>query len=110
MLTAVANDYGYDHVFRWQLENLMTRGDVVVAISASGNSPNIVEAMKYARAHEGITVGLTGFDGGALRELVEINIHVPTSVGEYGPTEDAHLILDHLVTAYLWEACAAEGA
>ena len=52
---------------------------MVVAISASGNSPNIVEAMKYARAHEGITVGLTGFDGGALRELVEINIHVPTS-------------------------------
>lgn len=110
MLTAVANDYGYDHVFRWQLENLMTPGDVVVAISASGNSPNIVEAMEYARAHEGITVGLTGFDGGALRELVEINVHVPTSVGEYGPTEDAHLILDHLVTAYLWEACAAEGA
>ena len=110
MLTAVANDHGYDHVFRWQLENLMTPGDVVVAISASGNSPNLVEAVKYARAHEGITVGLTGFDGGALRELVEINIHVPTSVGEYGPTEDAHLILDHLVTAYLWEACAAEGA
>jgi D-sedoheptulose 7-phosphate isomerase len=110
MLTAIANDHGYDHVFRWQLENLMAAGDVLVAISASGNSPNIVEAVKYARAHDGLTVGLTGFDGGALRELVEINIHVPTSAGEYGPTEDAHLILDHLVTAYLWEACAAQGA
>jgi D-sedoheptulose 7-phosphate isomerase len=108
LLTAVANDYGYEHVFRQQLENLMSPGDVVVAISASGNSPNVVEAIEYANAGGAVTVGLTGFDGGRLRQLAQIVVHAPTNAGEYGPAEDVHMILDHLVTSYLWQVCAAE--
>jgi D-sedoheptulose 7-phosphate isomerase len=108
LLTAIANDYGYEHVFRQQLENLMSPGDMVVAISASGNSDNVVEAIEYANAHGGITVGLTGFDGGRLRELAQIVVHAPTKPGEYGPAEDVHMILDHLVTSFLWEVCSAD--
>jgi D-sedoheptulose 7-phosphate isomerase len=108
VLTAIANDFGYEHVFRQQLETLMGPGDIVVAISASGNSPNVVEAIEYANANGAITVGLTGFDGGRLKELVQINVHAPTNPGEYGPAEDVHMILDHLVTAFLWQVCAAE--
>ena len=108
LLTAVANDFGYEHVFRQQLENLMGPGDMVVAISASGNSPNVVEAIQYANDNGAVTVGLTGFDGGRLREIAQIVVHAPTNKGEYGPAEDVHMILDHLVTSYLWQVCAAE--
>jgi D-sedoheptulose 7-phosphate isomerase len=108
LLTAVANDFGYEHVFRQQLETLMGPGDMVVAISASGNSPNVVEAIQYANDNGGVTVGLTGFDGGRLREIAQIVVHAPTNKGEYGPAEDVHMILDHLVTSYLWQVCAAE--
>jgi len=101
VLTAIANDYGYAHVFTRQLMVLMQPGDAVVAISASGNSPNLLEAIEYANAHGGVTVGLTGFDGGALRALVHHPVHVPTRAGEYGPVEDIHLIIDHMTTSYL---------
>ena len=110
VLTAVANDHGYSHVFTQQLENLMSAGDLVVAISVSGNSPNVVEAIEYANDNGAVTVGLTGFDGGRLAELAQIQVHAPTNRGEYGPAEDVHMILDHLVTAYLWQVCAGESA
>jgi len=105
MMTALANDYGYEEIFVRQLQTLMRPGDVVVAISASGNSPNIVKAIEYANAHEAVTIGLTAFDGGALKRLSQINVHVPTEAGEYGPAEDGHMILDHLIGAYLMQAC-----
>jgi D-sedoheptulose 7-phosphate isomerase len=108
VLTAIANDYGYEHVFRQQLENQMGPGDVVVAISASGNSENVVSAVEYANANGGITVALTGFDGGHLTRIAQIVVHAPTVGGEYGPAEDVHLILDHVVTSYLWRVCAKE--
>jgi D-sedoheptulose 7-phosphate isomerase len=108
VLTAIANDYGYGHVFRQQLENLMGLGDVVVAISASGNSENVLSAIEYGNANGATTVGLTGFDGGRLSALAQVVVHAPTATGEYGPAEDVHLILDHLVTSYLWQVCAAE--
>ena len=104
-LTAIANDYGYDQVFTSQLKVLLVPGDVVVAISASGNSPNLVGAVRWANEHGGITVGLTGFEGGELKTLSRISVHVPTPAGEYGPIEDLHLIFNHLVTAYLRAAC-----
>jgi D-sedoheptulose 7-phosphate isomerase len=107
LLTALANDYGYEHVFRHQLETLMGAGDVVVAISASGNSPNIVSAIDYANAHGATTIGLTGFDGGRLRQIADVCVHAPTNHGEYGPAEDVHMILDHLVTSYLLFVCTA---
>lgn len=110
IITAVANDYGYDEVFTRQLQVQMQSGDVVVAISASGNSPNVVAAVQYANDHDAVTVGLTGFDGGRLATLAQLVVHAPTNRGEYGPAEDVHLILDHLVGAFLMYRCAAERA
>ncbi len=101
VITAIANDSGYKEVFSQQLEVLLKKGDVVVAISASGNSENILRAMSVAKQKHATTVGLTGFDGGKLRELADITVHVPTGDKEYGPAEDAHMVLDHLVSAYL---------
>ena len=109
VLTAIANDYGYDEIFLKQLEVLMSPGDVVVAISVSGNSPNVLRAVEYAQAHGATTVALTGFDGGKLRPLAQLGVHVPTTRGEYGPAEDVHMILDHLVSACLMSPGSEEG-
>jgi len=100
-ITCLANDIGFDNVFSWQLRNLMAAGDVVVAISASGNSPNVVKALEYAKENGGIPVALVGFDGGRLKQLADYCILVETDKGEYGPVEDVHMILDHLITGYL---------
>lgn len=101
LITAIANDHGYDKIFELQLKVLMRPGDLVIGISASGNSPNVLSAIKYANENKGITVGLTGFDGGELAKMAKLNIHVPTAKGEYGPVEDIHMVVDHLVGAYL---------
>ncbi len=98
---AAANDIGYDSIFEEQLKNLMLPGDLLIAISASGNSPNVVKAVDYANRNGGISVGLVGFDGGQLRESCHIVLHVETQHGEYGPVEDIHLILDHIITEFL---------
>ena len=101
VLTAIANDHGYDQVFVIQLKVLMQPGDVVVAISASGNSPNVVKALEYANANGAVTFALVGFDGGRMKELAQHCVHVATPKGEYGPVEDLHMVLDHLVGSYL---------
>jgi len=109
VLTAIGNDYGYAEIFSSQLKALMVSGDVVVAISASGNSPNIIQAVEYANEHGAITVGLSGFDGGKLKRLARFRVHVPTNKGEYGPVEDIHMILDHLVGSFLMNKCRLDG-
>ena len=101
VITAIANDYGYEHIFSKQLAVLLKKDDVVVAISASGNSPNLITAVNLAKDKNAITVGLTAFDGGKLKQMADMSVHVPTKQGEYGPAEDAHLMLGHLVTNYL---------
>jgi D-sedoheptulose 7-phosphate isomerase len=100
-LSALGNDQGYEHVFVGQLQSLFRPGDVLVLISASGASPNVVRAAEYVNARGGMTVGLVGFGGGELRRLCQHCVHVETPAGEYGPVEDLHLIVDHLVTTYL---------
>lgn len=100
-LTCLANDIGYENVFSWQLRNLMKSGDVVVGISASGNSPNAVKALEYAEAHGGVPVALVGFDGGAMKKIARHVVHVRTEKGAYGPVEDMHMVLDHLISNYL---------
>ena len=110
VITAIANDDGYNAVFVQQLKALAGPRDVVVAISASGNSSNVLQAVEWANDHNTITVGLTGFDGGALRNLAHYSVHVPTEKGEYGPVEDSHLVLDHLITNYLIGFIRAERA
>lgn len=101
VMTAIANDFGYESLFVSQLEVLLNPGDVVVAISASGNSPNIIKAIEYSNSNGAKTVGITGFDGGKLREVANMGIHVPSNKGEYGPVEDLHMIFDHIVGTYL---------
>jgi D-sedoheptulose 7-phosphate isomerase len=101
LITAAGNDVGYDAVFSEQLKTLLRPGDVVVAISASGNSPNVVRAVEYANQAGAVTIGLTGFDGGRLRQIAGEQIHIPTPRGDYGPVEDLHLVLNHLITSYL---------
>jgi len=101
IITAVGNDYGYDSIFSKQLQVYSKNGDVLVAISASGNSKNLLSAFEYAKKNRLKTVAITAFDGGQLRKLADQCIHVPTETGEYGPAEDVHMILDHLISSYL---------
>ncbi len=101
VLTAIGNDNGYEEVFVRQLKVLGRPGDVLVAISASGNSPNLLRAIDYAKSVGIKAVALTAFDGGRMKQVADDGIHVPTGLKEYGPAEDAHMVLDHLVGAYL---------
>jgi len=99
--SAYGNDEGYDKVFSQQLNSLARPGDVVVAISTSGKSPNVLEAIKTAQAKETVTIGLTGSDGGILGNMVQLNVHVPNRRADQ--VEDVHLIVLHSVTAILRE-------
>jgi D-sedoheptulose 7-phosphate isomerase len=101
VLTALANDEGYDRIFVDQLKVHMREGDALVAISASGNSPNVCAAAAYCRERGAKVVALTGFDGGCLNRLADVSIHISTAKGEYGPVEDLHMVVDHLIGAYL---------
>ena len=105
VITAIANDYGYENVFVKQLEALYSEGDLLVAISASGDSPNLLKAVNFVKKRDGLTIGLTGFDGGKLKKIVDYVIHVPTDKGEYGPVEDIHMIFDHIIGTYLMYIC-----
>jgi len=98
VVLAVANDSGYDKVFINQLRVLYRPGDKLVAISASGNSANLVNAAQWVKSRGGTVISFVGFDGGKLKEISDISIHVKTMNGEYGPVEDIHLILGHLVS------------
>lgn len=104
VITAIANDFGFQDVFVRQLRMLGKKGDVLIAISASGNSPNLLAAFEYAKTAGIKTVALTAFDGGRMKVVADEGIHVPTGPKEYGPAEDAHMVLDHLVGAYLMRA------
>ena len=101
IITAIGNDFGYQDIFVRQLRILGKVGDVVVAISASGNSPNLLSALEYAKSAGIKSVAITAFDGGKMKMMADEGIHVPTAPKEYGPAEDAHMVLDHLVGAYL---------
>jgi D-sedoheptulose 7-phosphate isomerase len=101
ILTAIGNDFGYNEIFTRQLKVLAKSGDVLVGISASGNSPNLLEAFQYAKLNKIKTVAITAFDGGKLLPLRDEGVHVPTELKEYGPAEDAHMVLDHLIGSYL---------
>lgn len=99
MLTAYANDDSYNIVFSEPIKTYVRKGDVVILLTASGNSPNVLEAAKTARDAGAVTVGLIGFGGGKLAELVDCEVTV--SCREYGPVEDLHLILDHIISLYI---------
>ena len=100
VITAIGNDDGYENIFIQQLQTQAKIDDVLVSISASGNSPNIIKAVNWAKKNQLSTVGLSAFDGGELSKLVDLNIHVPTKIGEYGPAEDLHMVICGLVGSF----------
>lgn len=99
-ITAIANDIGYENIFYSQLKNVIKENDVLIAISCSGNSENIIKAVKYAKEENAKIIGITGFDGGELKKLSDINFHIDTQKAQYGIVEDAHMILDHIIYSY----------
>ncbi|MEK7505336.1 MAG: SIS domain-containing protein [Patescibacteria group bacterium] len=100
-ITAAGNDFGYDQVFTKQLEVQYRDGDILMVISASGSSPNVVKAAEWVRRRGGKVLGLLGFDGGSLKDICNVSIVVKTEKGEYGPVEDVHLMLNHMFTAWM---------
>jgi D-sedoheptulose 7-phosphate isomerase len=99
IMTAWANDSSYESIFREQLENLLQSEDVVIGISVSGNSPNVLRATEFASDRGAITVGWTGRSGGKLSSLVDVCVQCSTD--DVGIAESAHMVLDHLVTREL---------
>lgn len=106
LMTAWANDAGYDRIFVEQVRTFTDPGDVLIAISGSGNSPNVVEAVKLARRLGAETIGILGFKGGKLKDLVDRAVIV--SSDDYGPIEDLHMALDHIVTTCLRDMIARD--
>ncbi|MBN2075015.1 MAG: SIS domain-containing protein [Dehalococcoidales bacterium] len=102
LLTAWANDTSYDMVFAEQIINYVEPGDVVIAISGSGNSPNVLKGINVAREKGATTVGLIGFNGGKLKDLVDINVIAP--IDNMERTEDMHLLFEHIISACLRES------
>ena len=100
VITAIANDIGYENIFYMQMKGHINANDVVVAISCSGDSPNIIKAADYAKNLGCKIIGVTGFNGGYLKKISNINFHVDAPEGEYGLVEDAHMILDHIIYSY----------
>ena len=99
LFSALANDEGYENVFAQQLGNYLQPGDIVIGISTSGNSPNVVNAIQFANSYGAKTIGFTGFSSGELGTMVDIDLHVPSHSIEH--VEDIHLVLEHLITKAL---------
>ncbi len=106
--TAVANDGGYEDVFSAQLEGVIGPDDVLIAISASGNSPNILNAVCSARTAGATVIGCSGFDGGELKRTADVSFYVPTAQGAYGLVEDAHMVLNHILHTYFVSSVQSE--
>ncbi|MBM4158757.1 MAG: SIS domain-containing protein [Ignavibacteria bacterium] len=98
-ITAVANDENYENIFYIQLKTFAKRGDCLISISGSGNSPNVIKAAEYAISKGIKTIGITGFDGGKLKKLCDISVHVP--LNEMAMVESVHSVILHYTINYL---------
>lgn len=103
VISAISNDVGYENIFLNQLKIHYRPGDKLLAISASGNSANVVTAAEWVKQQGGSVIGFLGFEGGVLKQICDVVVHVKTVAGEYGPVEDAHLILNHILSH--WFQC-----
>jgi D-sedoheptulose 7-phosphate isomerase len=97
-ITAYGNDFGYEKIFEERLKNLMEDEDIIIAISASGNSKNVINAVKYASQRKGYIISMTGFDGGELKKLSDLNININSNVIEQ--VEDLHLMIEHIIVYF----------
>jgi D-sedoheptulose 7-phosphate isomerase len=95
IFSAIANDEGFENVFSEQLIGLVRPDDIVIALSATGNTKNVINAAEVAHKHKAFVIGLTGFDGGRLGQLANINIHVNSNIIEH--IEEIHLMVEHLI-------------
>ncbi|MBW2333492.1 MAG: SIS domain-containing protein [Deltaproteobacteria bacterium] len=109
VMTAIANDDGYENLFVNQLRIHYRQGDKLVVISASGNSQNVVAAAEWTKKRGGKIIGLLGFGGGKLKDICDIVINVKTPDGEYGPVEDIHMIINHVISNWLIYKSYSEG-
>lgn len=105
-MTAYGNDHSFEDIFAQQLKNLVKENDVVIAITGSGNSPNVVKAVGEAKKRGAKTIAFLGFDGGKVRGLADVSIIFPDT--HYGRIEDSHLLLEHLICSYLKEKINSE--
>ena len=101
IITATSNDVSFNQVFSRQLIHLAQRGDILIIVSASGNSPNVLACAEAAKELGLTTIAFTGFDGGGLATMVDLLVHVPTRIGAYGSVEDVHLMVNHMITEQL---------
>lgn len=100
-MMAIANDNGYENIFIQQLQNKLQPHDIVIAISGSGNSENVMRAVRYAKEQDNKVIGITGYDGGQLKQLCDISLHAPVQSMQI--TEDIHMIFDHLMMSVLYK-------
>lgn len=106
-MMAIANDIGFEEVFRFQLKGRLEKGDIVIAISGSGNSTNIIHAVNYAKENGNKIIGLTGYTGGKLKELSDVSLHA--DVMSMQVTEDIHMIFDHMIMGIFYkDLCGKE--
>jgi len=108
LITAIANDIAYEEIFAFQLKTMAAPGDVLITISASGNSENIVRALDWAKANGVGAIAMTGFSGGRSAKLADINLHVAAE--NYGIVEDIHQSMMHAFAQYLRQSAMAPGA
>lgn len=108
LVTTYGNDCGYESIFVEQMKNLWRPGDLLIGISASGNSPNVVRAAEYAQRHGGSVIGLVGFSGGKLKENSTVSIHFKSY--NYGSVEDCQLMFSHLSSQYMYKFIENQGA
>jgi D-sedoheptulose 7-phosphate isomerase len=106
LLTALANDLGYEHVFSEQLKNLVRAGDLVIVLSGSGNSPNVVNAIRCAQEQSAEVAAVVGFSGGEAASLADLAIVVQSD--HYGVVEDIHLVINHVLVDYFKHRLADE--
>jgi D-sedoheptulose 7-phosphate isomerase len=102
VLTAIANDYGYDQVFSRQVAGIVEQGDIVIGISTSGKSPNVIEGIKVAKERMAFTVGFTGREGGRLEEAVDICIKVPSN--DTPRIQESHITIGHIICQLVEES------
>jgi len=103
LMTAIGNDNAFEDIFVEQMKGHFSKGDVLISISASGNSANVIKAVELANELGGTTIAFVGFQGGKLKEVSKIAMHTPNPKGDYGPIEDLHMIFGHLIVNYLSE-------
>jgi len=97
VITAIANDTGYDNIFLNQLKIHFKRNDKILIFSASGNSKNLVDAANWVKKKGGKVISILGFDGGKLKKISNLSLHIKSEKGDYGPVEDIQLIINHIL-------------